>query len=87
MTIDELKDELNLYTKGRGVKDYKYPDYPAFKRDVLNKSVKRNHETYGSKELKFRSFRKFRKVYKLKFSYTIGYEGDTREDSEFTKYV
>ncbi|EEK9675581.1 replication initiation protein, partial [Salmonella enterica] len=25
-----------------------------------------------------------RKVYKLKFSYTIGYEGDTREDSEFT---
>ncbi|EFB1701094.1 replication initiation protein, partial [Escherichia coli] len=41
MTIEELKDELNLYTIGAGgMKDYKYPDYPAFKRDVLNKSIK-----------------------------------------------
>ncbi|MDS4100956.1 replication initiation protein, partial [Escherichia coli] len=86
MTIDELKDELNLYTIGAGgVKDYKYPDYPAFKRDVLNKSVKEIIKHTEVKNLSFVVSEKIgRKVYKLKFSYTIGYEGDTREDSEFT---
>ncbi|HCW2949029.1 replication initiation protein [Escherichia coli] len=86
MTIDELKDELNLYTIGAGgVKDYKYPDYPAFKRDVLNKSVKEIMKHTEVKNLSFVVSEKIgRKVYKLKFSYTIGYEGDTREDSELT---
>ncbi|EFD3544431.1 replication initiation protein, partial [Escherichia coli] len=86
MTIDELKDELNLYTIGAGgVKDYKYPDYPAFKRDVLNKSVKEIMKHTEVKNLSFVVSEKIgRKVYKLKFSYTIGYEGDSKEDSEFT---
>ncbi len=53
MTIDELKDELNLYTIGAGVKDYKYPDYPAFKRDVLNKSVKEIMKHTEVKNLSF----------------------------------
>ncbi|WP_322419619.1 RepB family plasmid replication initiator protein (plasmid) [Escherichia coli] len=67
------------------MKDYKYPDYPAFKRDVLNKSVKEIMKHTEVKNLSFVVSEKIgRKVYKLKFSYTIGYEGDTREDSEFT---
>lgn len=62
------------------MKDYKYPDYPAFKRDVLNKSVKEIMKHTEVKNLSFVVSEKIgRKVYKLKFSYTIGYEGDTRK--------
>lgn len=40
ISIEELKDELIAYTfDGDGNTEYKYPDFPIFKRDVLNKSI------------------------------------------------
>ncbi|HCL7449505.1 TPA: replication initiation protein, partial [Escherichia coli] len=58
-----------------GMKDYKYPDYPAFKRDVLNKSIKEIMKHTEVKNLSFVVSEKIgRKVHKLKFSYSISSE-------------
>lgn len=85
ISIDELKDELNLYTiVSNGLKVYKYLDYPAFKRDVLNKSIKEIVKHTEIKNLSFAVSEKIgRKVHKLKFSYTIGAESRTEEENDF----
>lgn len=41
ISINDLKDELLAYDLGEGDEIiYKYPDFPIFKREVLNKSIK-----------------------------------------------
>lgn len=40
ISVDELKEELIAYTFDKdGNIEYKYPDFPIFKRDVLNKAI------------------------------------------------
>lgn len=85
MSIDELKEELNLYTvDSHGKKEYKYTEYPAFKRDVLNKSVKEIIKHTEIKELSFEVSGKIgRKVNTLKFTYSLESTELPNEDSEF----
>ncbi len=37
--MDDLKEEMGLYTIEEGEKKYKYPKYSFFVRDVINKSI------------------------------------------------
>lgn len=40
ISLEELKDEIVAYTfLDNGKIEYKYPDFPIFKRDVLNKAI------------------------------------------------
>jgi len=85
MSVDELKEELNLYTlDSHGNKEYKYPEFPAFKRDVLNKSVKEIIKNTEIKDLSFEVSGKIgRKVNTLKFTYSLESTELPNEDSEF----
>lgn len=85
ISIDELKDELNLYSIDEdGNKEYKYPDFPIFKRDVLNKSVKEIIKLTEVKNLKFEVSGKLgRKVDRLKFSYSLDSVNLTDDEREF----
>ncbi len=85
ISIDELKDELNLYSiDDDGNKEYKYPDFPIFKRDVLNKSVKEIIKLTEVKNLKFEVSGKLgRKVDRLKFSYSLDSVNLTDDEREF----
>lgn len=73
ISINELKDELNLYILDeKGNKEYKYTDFPAFKRDVLNKSVREIVKNTEIKDLCFEVSGKIgRKADKLKFKYDL----------------
>lgn len=71
ISINELKDEMYLYDVDRkGRKVYSYPEYPFFKRDVLNKAVKEITKFTEIKDLKFEVIDKIgRKVSKLRFTF------------------
>lgn len=73
ISIEELKEELNLYSiDAMGNKEYKYPEFPFFKRDVLNKSVKEIIKTTEINSLSFEVSGKIgRKVDRLKFNFSI----------------
>ncbi|HEI3492793.1 TPA: replication initiation protein [Escherichia coli] len=98
ISIEELKDELIAYTfDGDGNIEYKYPEFPIFKRDVLNKSIA---EIKKKTEISFIGVSVFekegRKVSKLQFDFIVDEDefsgnGDdfltalSEEDSAFLK--
>ena len=73
ISVEELKDELIAYTFDKdGNVEYKYPDFPIFKRDVLNKAIA---EIKNKTEISFIGFtvheKEGRKISKLKFEFVI----------------
>ena len=73
LSLEELKDELIAYNiDDNGDIIYKYPEYPIFKREVINKAIK---EIKEKTEVTFLSCvvdeKEGRKVSKLRFEYAI----------------
>lgn len=72
ITIDELKDELCLYSIQNGEKTYKYEQYPIFKRDFLNKAVNDIKKNTEVKEISYEVVGKVgRKTDRLRFHYEL----------------
>lgn len=72
ITIDELKDELYLYSIQNGKKTYKYEQYPIFKRDFLNKAVNDIKKNTEVKEISYEVVGKVgRKTDRLRFHYEL----------------
>lgn len=80
----ELKDELIAYTiDDEGNIDYKYPDFPIFKREVINKAIKEINEKTEIKMLScLVESKEGRKVSVLRFEFHIDEEKFTGEFSE-----
>lgn len=95
ISINELKDEIIAYTfLDDGGVEYKYPEFPIFKRDVLNKAVSEIKKKTEVKVLSCSSYKKEgRKVSSLIFEFFIDEDsfsgGDLNEgeliDEDFIK--
>ena len=69
ITVDELKDRLGLYRIHYNKKQYRYPEYTVFKRDVINKALLSiNNSTELDVNVSVVS-RRGRKTHMLRFSY------------------
>ncbi len=53
ISVDDLKEEMGLYTIEEGEKKYKYPKYSFFVRDVINKSINEIIEKTEINQLSF----------------------------------
>lgn len=85
LSLEELKDELIAYNQDdEGEITYKYPDYPIFKREVINKAIK---EIKEKTEVTFLSCvveeKEGRKVSRLRFEYIIDETKFTESGSDF----
>lgn len=73
--VNELKDELGLYTLAVDEPDgkkYSYPQFKDFNKDFLAKNIKKINEITEINKLKFEIIEKMgRKASKLRFSYSI----------------
>lgn len=82
--LNELKDELIAYSiDDDGNVEYKYPDFPIFKREVINKAIKEINEKTEIKLLScLVESKEGRKVSVLRFEFHIDEEKFTGEFSE-----
>lgn len=73
ISLNELKEEIIAYTfKDDGTIEYKYPDFPIFKRDVLNKAIAEIKKKTEVKELTCATYKKDgRKGSSLIFEFVI----------------
>ncbi|RKT89343.1 replication initiator protein [Rahnella aquatilis] len=95
--LSELKDELIAYSiDDDGNIEYKYPDFPIFKREVINKAIKEINEKTEIELLScLVESKEGRKVSVLRFEFIIDedkFTGDYSEDEaafleEFDKKV
>lgn len=95
--LNELKDELIAYSiNDDGNIEYKYPDFPIFKREVINKAIKEINEKTEIELLScLVESKDGRKVSVLRFEFLIDedkFTGDYSEDEaafleEFDKKV
>lgn len=85
ISVDDLKDEMGLYTIEDGEKKYKYPKYSFFIRDVINKSINEITEKTEIKKVIFSVVgKKGRMVHMLKFEFTINESSHlSDEDAKF----
>ncbi|EFU2612307.1 replication initiation protein [Escherichia coli] len=84
ISLENLKDELIAYTfNSDGGTEYKYPEFPIFKRDVLNKAIA---EIKKKTEISFINVSVFekegRKVSKLQFDFVVDEDEFSGSDSE-----
>lgn len=82
--LNELKDELIAYLiDEEGNIEYKYPDFPIFKREVINKAIKEINEKTEINLLScLVESKEGRKVSVLRFEFIIDEEKFTGEYSE-----
>lgn len=72
IAIDDLKDRLGLFTTRYTTKTYSYPDYPIFKRNVINRTLKIiNKDTEMAVTCKVIK-KDGRKAHTLRFTYSVG---------------
>jgi plasmid replication initiation protein len=72
ITVDELKDELGLFTIFNKEKKYSYPLFKEFNRSVIKLSIDTITDTTEIKDLSVEIIeRKQRKASKLKFTYRV----------------
>ncbi|EKN3891433.1 replication initiation protein [Yersinia enterocolitica] len=85
ISLEELKDELIAYTfDSNGGTEYKYPEFPIFKRDVLNKAIAEIKKKTEISLISVSVFEKEgRKVSKLQFDFVVDEEEFSgNEDSD-----
>ena len=86
--LNELKDELIAYTIKDDELVYKYPEFPIFKREVINKAIK---EIKEKTEIEFLSCliesKEGRKVSVLRFEFLISEDNFTGIDSETDEFM
>jgi len=71
ITVDDLKEKLGLFKTRYNKKIYAYPDYPIFKRDVINKSIKIINDQTQLKIACEVVGKQGRKAHVLRFSYSV----------------
>ncbi|MGP9673385.1 replication initiation protein [Pseudoalteromonas sp. AOP31-A2-14] len=72
ITVEELKEELGLYTIKDKEKVYSYPLFKEFNRSVIKQSIDTIEDTTEIKEINVEIIeRKQRKATKLRFSYRV----------------
>lgn len=70
--IDELKDELGLYSIDNGIKTYSYEAFKTFNNSFLKRTVNAIREATELKDLSYEISEKLgRKAVKLRFSYSV----------------
>lgn len=70
--VDELKDEMGLYTQEAGKKTYFYPEFKNFNKIAIKRSLETISEITELKDLKVEIIeRRQRKATKLRISYRI----------------
>lgn len=70
--IDELKDELGLYSIENGIKTYSYEAFKTFNNSFLKRTVNAIREATELKDLSYEISEKLgRKAVKLRFSYSV----------------
>lgn len=71
ISVDDLKEEMGLYTIEEGEKKYKYPKYSFFVRDVINKSINEIIEKTEINQLSFSVVgKKGRMAHMLRFEFS-----------------
>lgn len=81
ISVDDLKEEMGLYTIEEGGKKYKYPKYSFFVRDVINKSINEIIEKTEINKLSFSVVgKKGRMAHMLRFEFSIN-----EKSSSFSK--
>ncbi|MGA6270087.1 replication initiation protein [Klebsiella pneumoniae] len=72
ISVDDLKEEMGLYTIEEGERKYKYPKYSFFVRDVINKSINEIIEKTEINQLSFSVVgKKGRMAHMLRFEFSI----------------
>jgi hypothetical protein len=80
--VDELKDELNLYTKRKKEKIYAYERFKDFNRKVIKKSLDTISKTTEVTNAKVDIIeKKGRKAYLLRVSYEINNQFTLKQSS------
>ncbi|MCX0164845.1 replication initiation protein, partial [Escherichia coli] len=86
--LKELKDELIAYTIEDDEVVYKYPEFPIFKREVINKAIK---EIKEKTEIEFLSCliesKEGRKVSVLRFEFLVSEDKFTGIDNETHEFM
>ncbi len=86
ISVDDLKEEMGLYTIEEGEKKYKYPKYSFFVRDVINKSINEIIEKTEINQLSFSVVgKKGRMAHMLRFEFSINEKSSSfsEDDMEF----
>ena len=72
ITVDELKDELNLFRIENGEKIYSYPEFKIFNRDFIKKNIDTISKLTEIKNISIAVTERIsRKANKLRFTYTL----------------
>lgn len=82
ITVDELKEELNLFKVVDGDRIYSYPEFKIFNRDFIKKNVDVINKITEIQNLKYEVIEKIaRKASKLRFSYSLSKDSEADDDS------
>lgn len=82
ISVNDLKDEIIAYTfSADGEVEYLYPNFPTFKRDVLNKAIVEIEKVTEVKNINISVYAKEgRKVSVLKFDFFIDEDNEISDD-------
>ncbi|MFN3071347.1 RepB family plasmid replication initiator protein [Serratia sp. J2] len=81
ITVDELKEEMNLFKIIDNEKVYSYPEFKIFNRDFIKKNVDLINKITEIQQLKYEVIEKVaRKASKIRFSYSVSKESEAEDD-------
>ncbi|MBH2581088.1 Initiator Replication protein [Serratia sp. JKS296] len=81
ISVDELKDEMNLYKVIDGEKVYSYPEFKIFNRDFIKKNVDMINKMTEIQQLKYEVIEKVaRKASKLRFTYSVSKDSEAEDE-------
>ncbi len=85
ISVDDLKEEMGLYTIEEGEKKYKYPKYSFFVRDVINKSINEIIEKTEINQLSFSVVgKKGRMAHMLRFEFSINEKSSSFSEDDIS---
>ncbi|ENG6110120.1 MULTISPECIES: replication initiation protein [Serratia] len=81
ITVDELKEEMNLFKIIDNEKVYSYPEFKIFNRDFIKKNVDLINKITEIQQLKYEVIEKVaRKASKIRFSYSVSKESEAEDE-------
>ncbi|WP_340617397.1 replication initiation protein [Xenorhabdus entomophaga] len=86
--INDLKDEIIAYGfNENGDIEYKYPEFPIFRRDVINKAVKEIKNKTEITHLEFETKKEGRRVVGVTFYFIVNEDVYSGMDNEFSSFT
>ncbi|MEQ1969659.1 replication initiation protein [Xenorhabdus nematophila] len=86
--INDLKDEIIAYGfNENGSVEYKYPEFPIFRRDVLNKAVNEIKKKTEITNLEFETKKEGRRVVGVIFYFIVNEDIYSGIDNEFSSFT